>query len=68
MCISSHVGLGDNCSSNTRVVNINTFYPMDRTCTTVEVFSSNPQVGKILANLANCEYLQIYQKCIWHMH
>ena len=53
MCVSSQLGcLGDdNCSGNISVVNINTFYPMDRTCTTVEVFSSNPQVGSILVHL-----------------
>ena len=46
MCVSSQAGLGgDSCSSHSAVVNINTFYPMDRTCTVVEMFSSNPQVG-----------------------
>ena len=43
MCVSSHTGLGgDDCESN--VVNISTFYPLDRLSTMVEVFSSNPQV------------------------
>lgn len=45
VCVASHAGLGgDHCDSN--VVNVNTFYPLDRLSTMVEVFSSNPQVCK----------------------
>lgn len=48
MCVASHTGLGDDSCNEATVVNINTFYPLDRMSTMVEVFSSNPQVLTIV--------------------
>lgn len=44
MCVASHSGLGGDDCDEDNVVNISTFYPLDRLSTIVEVFSSNPQV------------------------
>ena len=46
MCVTSHAGVGgDSCNE---AVMINTFYPMDRMSTMIEVFSSNSQVDNSL--------------------
>ena len=68
MCVASNTGLGSDCNNEVGVVNINTFYPLDRLTTMVEVFPSNSQVCIISCWLVyNCfacsqmvtDYLQV---------
>lgn len=61
MCVTSHAGVGgDSCNE---AIMINTFYPMDRMSTMIEVFLSNSQVDNN-SSYSKCHTCVLVQQAV----